>query len=301
MDFKASPQPNNKNQGDRQMIRLPEDKVIITAALTGGFVGKKECPTLPMQPDEISEAAYACYNEGAAIVHLHARDKDGVPTGKATVFQGIHDKIRAKCDVILQDSTGGGANLTLDERLDCLNAHPEMASCNMGSMLRTVGSRAGTVWVNTRDDIEYYATRMRELGIKPEIEIYSPGFFTELKNLISKELLEKPYYVDLILGMPYQGSFEASPRNLMYLYESLPEDALFNTLAVGRHQNPLTTMGMILGGCIRVGLEDNIYYKKGEFATNQQLVARAVRIARELGKEPAKPSEARSILGLKTL
>ena len=171
----------------------------------------------------------------------------------------------------------------------------------MGSMLRTVGSRAGTVWVNTRDDIEYYATRMRELGIKPEIEIYSPGFFTELKNLISKDLLEKPYYVDLILGMAYQGSFEASPRNLMYLYESLPEDALFNTLAVGRYQNPLTTMGMILGGCIRVGLEDNIYYKKGEFATNQQLVARAVRIARELHKEPAKPSEARSILGLKPL
>jgi 3-keto-5-aminohexanoate cleavage enzyme len=285
------------------MIKLPEDKVIITVALTGGFLGKEASLHIPIQPDEIAEAAYACYNEGATIIHMHARDKEGKPSGSVEVFSEIHSKIRTKCDVILQDSTGGGPGLTRDQRLECLDANPppEMASLNMGSMQRTIGSMAGTVWINTRDDIEYFARRMREKGVKPEIEIYQPGMFRELKNLIDKDLLEKPYYVDLILGMAYQGAFNPSPRNLMLYIDMVPEDAVFNTLSVGPSQNQLTTMGMLLGGCIRVGLEDNLYYRKGELATNQQLTARAVRLAREVGKEPATPEEGRKILGLKTV
>ena len=285
------------------MIKLPEDKVIITVALTGGFLGKDSNPNIPIQPDEIVEAAYACYNEGATIIHMHARDKEGKPTGSPDVFSEIHSKIRAKCNVILQDSTGGGPNLTKEQRLECLDADPppEMASLNMGSMLRTIGSMAGTVWVNTRDDIEYFASRMKEKGVKPEVEIYYHGMFRELKNLIAKGLLEKPIYVDLIMGMAYQGAAEASPKNLMMYIDMLPEDAVFNTLAVGPSQNHLTTMGMLLGGCVRVGLEDNIYYRRGELANNQQLAARAVRLARELGKEPATPEEGRKILGLKPI
>lgn len=284
------------------MIKLPDDKVIITAALTGAVGTKEMNPNYPIQPEEIVADGYTCYNEGAAIIHIHARDEDGYPTGKADIFRKIHLGIKEKCDAILQDSTGGGPNLSLTEREDCINAGPEMASINMGTLLRTRGKYAGTAWINTREYIEQLATKMKERGIKPEIEIYHHGMFREVSNLIKKDLLEKPYYIDLITGMNYQGAAEATPKNLMMYLDFLPEETIFNVLSVGYpYQNTLTTMGMILGSCIRVGLEDNVFYRKDELATNGQLVARAVRIARELGKEPATPEEARQILGLKSL
>ena len=283
-------------------MKLPEDMVIITVAQTGALVSKAQNPNVPEQPDEIAESAYDCYNEGAAVVHIHARDKDGKTTGSAEVFKEIHQKIRAKCNVIIQDSTGGGANLTVEQRTECLEAYPEMASLNMGTMMRTLGPYAGTPFANTRGDIEAFVTRMKEFGVKPEMEVYSLTMFREVKNLIRKGLVEKPYYVDLILGMAYQGALEGDPRYLPVYLQFLPQDTLFNSLGVGAAQTPVATIGMILGGCVRVGLEDNIYYRKGELAkSNAQLVARIVRIARDLGKEPAKPEEAREILGLKPL
>jgi len=283
-------------------VKLPEDMVIITVAQTGALVSKAQNPNVPEQPDEIAESAYDCYNEGAAVVHIHARDKDGKTTGSAEVFKEIHQKIRAKCNVIIQDSTGGGANLTVEQRTECLEAYPEMASLNMGTMMRTLGPYAGTPFANTRGDIEAFVTRMKEFGVKPEMEVYSLTMFREVKNLIRKGLVEKPYYVDLILGMAYQGALEGDPRYLPVYLQFLPQDTLFNSLGVGAAQTPVATIGMILGGCVRVGLEDNIYYRKGELAkSNAQLVARIVRIARDLGKEPAKPEEAREILGLKPL
>ena len=281
------------------MIGLPEDKVIITVAQTGALVTKSMNPSIPEQPEEIAESAHACYEEGAAICHIHARDKEGRTTGSREVFQQIHDRIRAKCDIIIQDSTGGGPNLTSEQRIECLYAKPEMASLNMGSLMRVSGQYAGIPFSNMREDIETYVTRMRGLGVKPEMEVYSHAMFREVENLISKGLVDKPYYINLVLGMKYQGAVEATPRYLESLIDFLPEDAIFNVTAVGAAQLPLTTMGMILGGCIRVGMEDNIYYGKGELAkSNAHLVARSVRIARELGKEPANPEEARKILGL---
>jgi 3-keto-5-aminohexanoate cleavage enzyme len=282
------------------MIKLPEDKVIITVAQTGALVTKSMNPNLPEQPVEIAESAYECFQEGAAICHIHARDREGKTTGSKEVFQRIHDQIRAKCNIIIQDSTGGGPNLTLEQRVECLYARPEMASLNMGTLMRVSGRYAGTPFANMREDIETYVTRMRELGVKPEMEVYSHAMFREVENLIHKNLVEKPYYINLVLGMKYQGALEATPKYLNSLIEFLPEDVIFNVTAVGSAQLPLTTMGMILGGCIRVGMEDNIYYSKGELAkSNAQLVARAVRIARELNKVPANPEEARRILGLR--
>jgi len=282
------------------MIKLPEDKVIITVAQTGALVTKAMNPNLPEQPDEIAESAYACYQEGAAICHIHARDKEGKTTGSKEVFQEIHDKIRAKCNIIIQDSTGGGPNLTWEQRIECLQAKPEMASLNMGTLMRVSGPYKGIPFTNLREDIEAYVTRMREMGIKPEMEVYSHAMFREVNNLIQKGLVEKPYYINLVLGMMYQGAVDATPEVLYSMISFLPKDAIFNVTPVGAAQLPLTTMGMILGGCIRVGMEDNIYYRKGELAkSNAQLVARAVRIARELNKEPATPDEARKILGLK--
>jgi len=283
-------------------VNLPEDKVIITVAQTGALVSKAQNPNVPEQPDEIAESAYDCYNEGAAIIHIHARDKDGKPTGSAAVFKEIHQKIRAKCNVVIQDSTGGGPNLTIEQRTECLEAYPEMASLNMGTMMRTLGPYAGTPFANTRGDIEAFVTRMNEFGVKPEMEVYNLTMFREVNNLIKKGLIKKPYYVDLIMGMAYQGALEANPRYLPVYLQFIPADTLFNSLGVGAAQTPVATMGMILGGCVRVGLEDNIYYHKGELAkSNAQLVTRIVRIARDLGKEPAKPEEAREILGLKPL
>ena len=282
-------------------ITLPDNKVIITVAQTGALVTKEMNPNLPEQPDEIAESAYACYNEGAAICHIHARDKEGQNTSDIEVFKAIHKGIRDKCNIILQDSTGGGPNLTQEERINCLNADPEMASLNMGSMMRISGQYAGVPWSNMPHEIETYVTRMKELGVKPEMEVYSHAMFRDVNDVIKKGLIDKPYYVNIVLGMRYQGACDATPKTLLSMIDFLPEDTIFNCTAVGSAQLPLTTMAMLLGGCVRVGLEDNIYYGKGEFATNAQLVARTVRIAGELGKEPATPDEARQILGLKTL
>jgi len=282
-------------------MKLPEDKVIITVAQTGALVTKSMHPALPEQPEEIAESAYACYQAGAAICHIHARDKDGRTTGSKKVFREIHDRIRVKCNIIIQDSTGGGPNLSSEQRTECLYARPEMASLNMGSLMRVSGPYAGTPFSNMRPDIEAYVTRMQELGVKPEMEVYSHAMFREVNNLIEKGLVDKPYYINLVLGMKYQGAVEATPKHLSSLLDFLPADAIFNVTAVGAAQLTLSTMGMILGGCIRVGMEDNIYYRKGKIVKdNAQFVERAVRIARELNKEPATPEEARQILGLKS-
>jgi len=282
-------------------IRLPEKKVIITVAQTGALVNKKMNPNVPEQPEEIAASAYQCYNEGAAICHIHARDKDGVNTSDVEVFRTIRDRIRDKCNLIIQFSTGGGPELTQEQRIECLDARPEMASLNMGTMMRISGPYAGTPWSNMPHEIERYLLRMKELGVKPEMEVYNFAMFREVNHIIEKGLVEKPYYINLVLGMRYQGACDATPKILSTMIDFLPNDAIFNSTAVGSAQLPITTMAMIMGGCIRVGLEDNLYSRKGELATNAQLVARTVRIARELGKEPATPNEARQILGLKSL
>jgi 3-keto-5-aminohexanoate cleavage enzyme len=274
-------------------------KVIVTVSLTGGVQTKKDNPNLPEQPDEIAADAYACFNEGAAICHLHARDKEGKPTGDVAIFKEIHAAIRAKCNMVIQDSTGGGPGLTFEQRLACLEAAPEMASLNMGSMLRTIGKTAGTTWANPRPELERFDQEMLKRNVKAEMEIYHHGMLREMKNFIDKGLLQKPYYVNFVMGMAYQGAVEATPDNLTTLVHLLPADTIFNCCAIGRAQVPITTMSVLLGGQMRVGMEDNIYYAKGELAkSNAQMVAKSVRIVKDLGFEIASPDEAREIVGL---
>lgn len=281
-------------------LKMPENKVVITVAQTGALVTKKMNPAVPEQPEEIAQSAYDCYNEGAAVVHIHARDKDGLNSGDPAIFKDIHERIRAKCDMIIQDSTGGGYNLTVGQRTGCLEAYPEMASLNMGTLVRTLGDAAGTPFMNTRQEIENFVIRMIQFGVKPEMEIYNIAMLQEINILIQKGLLTPPYNISLILGMAYQGALEADHFYMVSYLQFLPDNAYFNTLGVGKAQLSLGTMGMILGGNVRVGLEDNIYFRKGELAkSNAQLVARIVRIARELGKEPCTPDEARKLFGLK--
>ncbi len=281
-------------------MKLPAGKVIITASLNGAFVSKEMNPSVPEQPDEIAQASLECYNAGAAIVHIHARDEQGKPCGTKEKFAEIQDAVKAKCkEVIVQFSTGGGTNLTIEERVSCLDADPEMASLNMGTLMRQTGPNAGQPFSNLTKDIEAWAAKMKTMKIKPEMECYSQSMYRDVRNLIKKDLIEPPYYVNFVLGMMHQGAIEATPDTLVSMYQFLPETAYFNTTATGAAQLPLTTMGMIMGGCARVGLEDNIYYRKGELVkSNAQLVERTVRIAGELNLQPATPDEAREILGV---
>ena len=281
-------------------MKLPRGKVIFTAALNGAFVNKEMNPNVPEQPGEIAQASLDCYNAGAAIVHIHARDEQGKPCGTKEKFAEIQDAVKAKCkEVIVQFSTGGGTNLTIDERVSCLDADPEMAPLNMGTLMRQTGPNAGQPFANMTKDIEAWAAKMKAMHIKPEMECYSQSMYRDVHNLIKKDLIEPPYYVNFVLGMMHQGAIEANPDTLISMYQFLPENAYFNTTATGAAELPVTTVGMLLGGCVRVGLEDNIYYAKGVLAeSNAQLVARSVRIAKELNLTPATPDEAREILGV---
>jgi len=273
-------------------------KLIITAALTGGFHGKEANPNLPIMPDEIAQSAYDCCQAGAAIVHLHARSKDGKPTCDPQVYAEIVAKVKARCNVITQVSTGAGPELSPEERIKAIDVDAEMASLNMGTMVRTRWGE-NSFFLNTRPQIEAYANKMRDKGMKPEMEVYGHSMMVDVENLIRKNLITKPYYVNFVLGMSHQGALPAEPKHLLSLIDYLPEGAIFNVCAIGRGQLPMTTLSMLLGGHSRVGLEDNVYYSKGVLAkSNAQLVERTARLALELGREPASPDEARQILQL---
>ncbi len=277
------------------------NKVIVTVAQTGAITMKKQNANLPEQPDEIAASALACYNEGAAVVHIHARDKDGGNTSDVAVFNDIHKRIRDVCPIVIEDSTGGGPNLTQEQRIECLLAHPEMASLNMGSMMRISGQYKGVPWSNMPEEIDWYLGRMNELGVKPELEVYAHSMIREVYSIVERGILKPPYYIDIVLGMRYQGACDASPKIFAQIADLMPQGTIINCAAVGRDQVGMTTLSVLLGGHARVGLEDNVYFGKGDLATNARLVARTVRIIRELGKEPATPAEAREILGLKPL
>jgi 3-keto-5-aminohexanoate cleavage enzyme len=271
---------------------------MITAALTGGFHGKDANPNLPEQPDEIAQATLECYQAGACIAHIHARDKEGKPTPDVEIYREIKEMVRKNCDIIIAFTTGGGPNLTPEERIQSALADPEICSLNMGTMVRTRFGE-GTIFLNTRSQIEQWAKILKDRGIKPELEVYSHPMFVDVENLIKLDLIDPPYFINLVLGMTHQGALQATEKNLLSLKEHLPSDTVFNVTAMAKMQLPLTTLGILLGGNPRVGLEDNIHYHKGVLAeSNAQLVSRTARIIKELDLEVATPKEAREILGL---
>ena len=280
-------------------------KVIITVALTGGLHDKAANPNLPEQPGEIAASAAASFDEGAAIAHIHARDPEGRATADSSVYREIHDLIRDRCNIVIQDTTGGGPNLTVDERIQAVvEAGPEMASLNMGTLVRTraAGEYRNTVFRNTTDDIEAFARALLAKGIKPEMEVYAHAMFREVENLIEKELVRPPFLVNLVLGMAHQGAEPAEVRTLLSMIEFLPPRSLFNVCAVGRAQLPLTTLSALLGGNIRVGLEDNFYLGPGDMAQgNGPLVEKAARMTRDASREPATVEEARAILQVRNI
>ena len=268
------------------------EKLIITVAVTGNVPTKEMNPSLPVTPEEIADCAVLCREAGASLIHIHARDVNGRPTLDAEVFARIHRLISERTDAIVQISTGGRAGTDPRARAAAVRLiQPEMASLTTGSM-----NFPDRVYANSFELIEHLATAMREAGTKPEVEVFEPGMIDNASLLVNTGLLTPPLHFDFVLGV--RGSLPASPKNLLYLSESIPQGSTWTVAAAGRWQLPMAVLAIVMGGHVRVGLEDNIYYRKGELASNEQLVARVARIAAEVGRPVAKPSEAREILGL---
>jgi 3-keto-5-aminohexanoate cleavage enzyme len=266
--------------------------VMITAAMVGAELTRDQQPNLPTSPQEIISAAVECYETGAAIIHIHVRDADGNPTQDAGIFREVVEGIRARCDVITQVSTGGAVWMSADERLQSIECRPDMATLTTGTV-----NFGDSVFVNNRGLVETFARRLRDYGIVPEIEIFDAGMLDEAMRLLNMGLITEPLQFDFVMGVP--GGIGAEPAHLVHLVRSLPPGSTWSVAGIGRHQLTLGTIALAMGGNVRVGFEDNIYYRKGQLAkTNAELVARVVRIAQELDRPIATPSQAREMLHL---
>lgn len=268
------------------------DKLIITAAVVGAEITKEQTPYLPVTPDEIAEDVEKAWKAGASMVHLHVRDRDGRPTQDKEIFAETIEKIRKRTDIIIQVSTGGAVGMTAEERIQPVTLRPEMATLTTGTV-----NFGNEVFYNPPEMIRSFAQKMKENGVRPEFEIFDVGMIFNALQLQWEGLVEGHLHFDFVMGVP--GGIPASAKHLLHLVDHLPEGATWSVAGIGRHQLPMATMNLLLGGHVRVGFEDNIYYQKGVLAKgNEELVARIVRLAKELGREIADPDEARKILGL---
>lgn len=283
------------------------EKLIITVATTGTIHGKEIHSKLPEQPDEIAQAAYECWNEGASIVHIHARDKDGKGTSDPEILKEIDRRIREKkSDIIIQHSTASDyvPRLSSEGRIRAIEMNPEMASLSITVPRMVLFRGQEHVLITTLPEIEVGAKAMLERGVKPELEVYNPVLMEDVYTLIDKGLLAKPYWINFVMGMRRinRSYMSYSPRLHVQMVDALPPDSMFTTMGIAADELPATVQSILLGGHLRVGFEDNVNYKRGQRAeSNAQLVARAARIAMELGCEIATPAEARKMLNIPQL
>ena len=284
-------------------MRYPStEPVVITCALTGGIHGKEANPNLPEQPDEIVEQGVAAWRAGAAILHVHARNPDGSNTMSPEIYGELHERLKAETDAVIQLTTGGSPRLPVHERLNTVLLDPEMCSLNMG-LLNFFIRGEQVFFANHRSDIERFAREIAARNIRPELEVYSAAMLEEVEHLIGLEILQPPYVINLVFHTPTQGGTRGTPENLIDAVtriRALGVDARINVTSMGPTQLPLTTIALAMGLNIRVGMEDNVLYRRGEpLDNNAQLVERTVRIARELDRPPATPAQARELLRLR--
>jgi len=269
------------------------EKLLITVAPCIPTYMAKDIPGLDLSPEGLAEEIIRSYNAGASILHLHVWDGDGVPTTDLDAFKKTIDLVRQKTDMIIEGSTGGFNDLTPAERSTSLLVDIEMASLNPGSVNYDQG-----VYINSPADIRYWVETMHKRKIKPDIAIFDSAMIHNSLQHAQNGLIEEPLIFTFVLGQ--EGAIPATAKNLMFLTDNVPPDSL---KFVARHSNPdisLMVMNMTMGGHARAGYEDSPYYLPGQLAkSNAQLIERIVRIGREIGREPASTSEARSILGLK--
>jgi 3-keto-5-aminohexanoate cleavage enzyme len=282
-----------------------DDPVIITCALTGGIHGKEANSNLPEQPDEIVEQGVAAWRAGAAVLHVHARNPDGSNTMDQAIYSELHERLCSETDAVVQLTTGGSPMLSVEERLNTVFLAPEMCSLNMG-LLNFFIRGEQVFFSNHRSDIEQFAREISARDVKPELEVYNSAMLEEVDHLLSLEILKPPYTINFVLHTPTQGGQRGTPQNLLDMVDRLrdlsvsQEDLRVNVTSMGPTQLPITTIGLAMGLNVRVGMEDNVLYRRGEpVESNAQLVERTVRIAHELDREPATPDEARQMLRLR--
>ncbi|ACB85474.1 3-keto-5-aminohexanoate cleavage protein [Natranaerobius thermophilus] len=270
------------------------EKLIITAAISGAEATKEDNPNIPVTAEELAEEAIKAEEAGASIIHLHVRDEDGTPTQSKEVFKKAIDAMKERgVTAIIQPSTGGAAGMSFEERAQPVELSPEMATLDCGTT-----NFGDAIFVNDLPMMREFAQSMKKSNILPELECFEPGHVYNALQLNKEGLLPEHLHFDMVLGVP--GAMKASLKNLMFMVDLIPEDATWTVAGVGRHELPLATHAILMGGHVRVGFEDNIYYKKGVLAeSNAQLVERIVRLANELDREVATPDEAREILKIK--
>lgn len=297
-----------------ERVKCGMPPLIICVACNGGVQGKEANEHLPETADEIAESVAAAHQAGASMVHIHARDPEDLSTGArdAETWVEVLRKVRQACpDIIINATTGGGPGMTMEARLSSLDAYPELASLNLTPDMQKFQLKERPFPLpNPRPAIDVdecipytygmihqLADRMKRRGVKPELEIYHPGGAWVIRSLIEDGLITKPYWIQTVMG--YQTSSFPTVDHVLHILRDLPEGSLWLCSAVGPFQLPLTTLATLMGGHVRVGLEDNVYYARGRRAkSNRELVERSVRIAHELNREIATPAQARTMLGL---
>jgi uncharacterized protein (DUF849 family) len=278
---------------------MSNDKVIISCALTGAVTAKQLCPAIPYTPVEIAEEAKRAYDAGAAIVHIHARTDQGLPTWEPAVFAAIMEETRKRCPVIINWSTGGAG--PMKERVEHLKSRPQIAALNMGSMNyakwrpQKQDFAFKFVFANSFDDIIAFAKAIRDVGAKPELECFDTGHVYSHTVLADLGLLDKPYHFSFIMGV--LGGIPATARHLAFQASNVPAGSRWKVIGISREQWPLCMAALSLGGDIRVGLEDNFYLPGGDMATsNGELVQAAASMVRLAGREVATVADARALL-----
>lgn len=287
---------------------------IITCAVNGGVQGREAHPALPETPEEIADQVAEAYDAGASVVHIHGRSPDALwdAASSAEVYFEINRLVRERCpDIVINNTTGGGPSTTMEDRLRCLDARPEMASLNLGPDMSRFrikprpeplphphdGFDIDVCVPFTYGIIEDLATAMAERNIKPELETYHSGQYWVSRGLIERGLLQRPYVHQFV--MAYQTSAYPTPGNVLHLLEELAEGSLFFCAGIGVFQHPMNATAILLGGHVRVGLEDNLNYRRGQkFTGNGEAVTRVARLIEELQRPVATPAEARALLGI---
>lgn len=268
------------------------EKLIITVAPTGAQTTRKHTPYVPLAPKEIADSVYEAWQAGASIAHIHVRDENGNNTLDLNTYIEVINRIKDKCDIIINLTTAGGVSMNDEDRLKVCELGSEMATFDAGSM--NFGS---DVFLNSPNFLERLAIKLKEHQIKPEIEVFDVGMIENTMRIVKKGLIEPPFHFQFVLGV--QGGMPATPKNLMFLAESIPAGSTWSAIGASKDQLAINTMSILMGGHVRVGMEDSVYYRKGELAkTNAQFVERIVDLSRILGREVATPNEARGILGL---
>ncbi len=279
--------------------------VVITAALTGVLATREQCPAIPYTPVEIAAEAKRAADAGAAIVHIHARTPEGGPDWRVETFAEILSEVRARTDVIVNFSTGA-IGVPVEQRVAHIRElRPEIGALNMGSMNYAIYSEKKKafyhdhVFANPFKDIQFFLEAMNGAGVRPELECFDTGHIANTAPLIDMGVLRPPYQFSLIMGV--LGGIPGTTRHLTNQVETLPADSFWQVIGVGLNQWALVAAAITMGGNLRVGLEDNFYVEEGRMAnSNADLVEKAVRLARDLGRDVASIDEARTILCLKT-